>query len=219
MRPSWEVFDKLCQRYDEWFEHFPGKNIFELEVKCVKESFKGVSKPWLEVGIGTGRFAEKIGIDVGIDPSEKMLEKAAKRKIEVIKARAENLPFPSDFFGGVAIIVTLCFLDDPQTTLKECLRVLKNDGRVILGIVPRNSSWGKFYLEKKKEGHPFYSVAHFYTSQETILLAERAGFTLESVFSTLFEEPKECENIKIYSPSSNLIENAGFVCIRFKKSK
>lgn len=213
----WEVFDKLYQRYDEWFDNFPGKNIFELEVRCIKRSFEEVSKPWLEVGVGTGRFAEKIGIDLGIDPSEKMLREAIKRKINVIKAKAENLPFPSDFFGGIAMIVTFCFLDNPQIALRECFRVLKNKGKLILGIVPRNSSWGRFYLEKKKKGHPFYSVAYFYTPQEAVILAQKAGFTLESVFSTLFEEPGECENIKIYSPSSKLIDSAGFICMKFKK--
>jgi len=214
---SWEVFDKMYERYEEWFDSFPGKGIFEVEVKCVKESLKEVPKPWLEIGVGTGRFAEKAGIDFGIDPSEKMLNKAIKRKIKVIKANAENLPFPSNIFGGIAIIVTLCFLDNPSRALKECFRVLKNKGKIVLGIVPRESKWGEFYLKKKKEGHPFYSVAHFYTVREAVSLSEKVGFKLENIFSTLFEQPENCQDIKPYPPLPEYTKNAGFVCIKLEK--
>ena len=215
---SWEVFNKLYQRYDEWFDDFPGKNIFALEVECVREAFQGIPEPWLEVGVGTGRFAEKIGIDFGIDPSEKMLKEATKRKIKAVKATAEHLPFLPDFFGGIAIIVTFCFLDNPLRALKECFYVLRKDGKLVLGIVPRDSSWGRFYLKKKEEGHPFYSVAHFYTVKEAISLSEKIGFKLETVFSTLFEEPAECINIRPYLPEPKPVKNAGFVCIKLRKS-
>lgn len=214
---SWEIFDKLHKRYDEWFDEFPGKKIFELEVQCVREAFQGVPRPWLEVGVGTGRFTEKIGIDFGIDPSEKMLREAIKREIKVVKAKAENLPFLPNFFGGIAIIVTFCFLDDPLKALKECFRALKKDGKLVLGIVPRDSSWGRFYLKKKEEGHPFYSVAHFYAVKEAINFSEKIGFKLETAFSTLFEEPTECAKIKPYPPKPNLVKNAGFVSIKLRK--
>jgi len=216
---SWEVFNKLYQRYDEWFDDFPGKNIFALEVECVREAFQGIPEPWLEVGVGTGRFAEKIGIDFGIDPSEEMLKEAIKREIKVAKAKAENLPFPAGFFGGIAIIVTFCFLDNPSKALKECNRILRNEGKLVLGIVPRDSSWGRFYLEKKERGHPFYSVAHFYTVREAVHLSEKVGFKLETVLSTLFEEPAECTNIRFYPPLPEPTKNAGFVCIRLRKSR
>jgi len=214
---SWKIFNRLYQRYDEWFDRPPGKEIFELEVKCVKQVFRKTLKPSLEVGIGTGRFAERLNIDFGVDPSFEMLKKALKRGVRVVEATAEMLPFPSNCFGTVALIVTLCFLDDPTKALKESFRILRKDGVLILGIVPKHSSWGKFYLEKKKEGHPFYSAARFYTPQEAIDIAEKVGFKLENIFSTLFESPLECENIGSYSPKSKLVEDAGFVCIRMKK--
>lgn len=215
---SWKVFDKLYQKYDEWFDSFPGENIFELEAECLRKVFQEIPEPWLEVGVGTGRFAKKIGIEFGIDPSEEMLKKAIKRKIKVAKAKAENLPFSSDSFGGTAMIVTFCFLDNPLNALKECYRVLRSKGKLVLGIVPRDSSWGRFYLEKKRKGHPFYSVARFYTVQEAINLSEKAGFKLENVFSTLFEKPSE-ENIKLkfYPPVTEPVKNAGFVCIKLEK--
>lgn len=214
---SWQVFNKLYKKYDEWFEEYPGKEMFKLEVNCLKEIFRGASEPFLEIGVGTGRFAEKLGVNFGVDPSCKMLNKALERKVKVAGATGEMLPFSSNCFGAVVLIVTLCFLDNPVKTLRESSRVLREDGVLILGIVPKHSSWGKFYLQKKKEGHPFYSVAHFYTPREAIHIAEKAGFRLEDVFSTLFEGPTECERIRQYPAKTKLVEDAGFVCIKMRK--
>ncbi|HDZ25245.1 hypothetical protein LCGC14_1252330 [marine sediment metagenome] len=214
---SWQVFNKFHHKYDEWFDKSPGKEIFELEVQCLKKAFGGTSKPWLEIGIGTGRFTEKLGIDFGVDPSEEMLKKALERGIKVVKGVAEHLPFPPNSFAGVAIIVTLCFLDDPEKALKECFYILRKGGILVLGIVPRKSSWGRSYLNKKKKGHPFYCAAHFYSTQEVINLSEKIGFELEVLFSTLFEGPEECAQIRLYPPKPGWVKKAGFVCIKMRK--
>jgi len=214
---GWEVFDRLHHKYDDWFDKSPGKEIFKLELECLKEAFRGSWRPRLEIGVGTGRFAEKLMIDFGVDPSEEMLRKASERGIQVTKAVAEELPFPSDFFGGLAMILTLCFLDDPSKALRECFRILTKGGILLLGIVPRESSWGRFYLKKKEEEHPFYSGAHFYTTQETINLSEQAGFKLETVFSTLFEEPEEYAQVSPYPSKPQETRKGGFVCIKMRK--
>ncbi len=155
-------------------------------------------------------------IDFGVDPSEEMLRKASEREIKVVKAIAEELPFPSEFFGAVAIILTLCFLNDPSKALRESFRILTKGGILLLGIVPRESSWGRFYLEKKK-GHPFYSVAHFHSTQESITLSKEAGFKLESVSSTLFQGPEECPEIRPYPSKAQETRRGGFVCIKMRK--
>ncbi|MCD6257192.1 class I SAM-dependent methyltransferase [Candidatus Aerophobetes bacterium] len=214
---SWQVFDKLYLRYDEWFDTFPGREIFELELECLKNSLKEVPKPWLEVGIGTGRFAKALGVDFGVDPSIEMLKVALKRNLKVTKATAEHLPFGERSFGGVIMVVTLCFLDNSLEALRESFGILRKGGILVLGIVPGKSEWGKFYLKKKREGHPFYSVAHFYTIKESIEIAEKAGFKLEGVFSTLFEGPEDITHIKSYPPKPELKEEAGFACIKMRK--
>lgn len=214
---SWQVFDKFPHRYDHWFDTSPGREISKLESWCLKEAFRGVMRPWLEIGVGPGRFAGKLKIDFGVDPSQEMLRKASKRGIKVTRAVAEHLPFPQNFFGGIAIIVTLCFLDEPSKALKECFCVLRKGGSLILGIVPRESRWGRFYLGKGRRGHPFYSAAHFYTVREARDLLERADFELENVFSTLFEDPEEPLQIRPYPPALNWTKKAGFVCLRMRK--
>ncbi|TVR15255.1 MAG: class I SAM-dependent methyltransferase [Balneolaceae bacterium] len=52
----------------------------------------------LEIGIGTARFAEKLSIDRGLDPSEKMVRIAKERGIQTKIGRAEQIPFEDNHF-------------------------------------------------------------------------------------------------------------------------
>lgn len=88
----------------------------------------GLKPPFLEVGVGSGRFAEATGIEDGVDPSPALLEKARGRGVKVKLGRGEDLPYEANSFGGVFILFTLCFLDDPEKALCEAKRVLKSGG-------------------------------------------------------------------------------------------
>ena len=90
-------------RYDQWFDTSPGREIFELEVQCLKEAFRGIQRPWLEIGVGTGKFAEKLKIDFGVDPSEEMLRKTFRRGIKSARAMSNSLPV----LAGVVLLVGL----------------------------------------------------------------------------------------------------------------
>ena len=65
------------------------------------------------------------------------------------------------------------------------------------------------------EGHPFYSVATFYTVREVIALARESGFYLDRATSCLAERP-EPERITYRHPQERIVKNAGFVGLRFK---
>ncbi len=122
-------FDSLATAYDAWFEE-EGKLIFAIEVKALKEVLTLLPKPWLEVGVGSGRFAQALGIENGIDPSVKLLEMAKRRGITVSRARGEEQFFNKETFGTVFLIVTLCFVDSPIVVLREAHRILKPEGKI-----------------------------------------------------------------------------------------
>ncbi len=98
--------------FDAWFEE-EGKLIFDIEIKALREVLPILSKPWLEVGVGSGRFAQALGIEIGIDPSVKLLEMAQGRGITVLRAKGEERYFNEETFGAVFLIMTLCFVDSP----------------------------------------------------------------------------------------------------------
>jgi len=188
-----EVFNKNVKNYDEWYEK--NKYIYLSEVEALK---KGIpqSKKGLEIGVGTGRFAAVLGIEYGIDPSEEMLKIAQKRGVKTFLGYGEKLPFNDDEFDFVAIIITICFIRNPEKVINEAKRVLKIGGKLIIGIIDKNSPLGQFYLEKNNEGYLFYKYANFYSVDEIVKMLEKYGFGNFKLYQTIFksiEEIKEAE--------------------------
>lgn len=212
-----QAFDSIAEAYDRWYETPEGKAIFKAELKCLR-SLRGQGRGrWFEVGVGTGRFACSLGIAEGIDPSLRMLEIAASRGIEIYEGSAENLPFTEGSFDGALMALTLCFIANAQQALKECQRVLRPQGRLLLGIIPADSPWGREYIEKASKGHPVYALAHFRTAAEIVELAQGAGFTLINAASTLFWKPGE-ESPPQPKVETGIVSAAGFVGFLFEKN-
>jgi len=49
------LFDELAPDYDAWFEE-AGKLIFAIEMQAFQGLLSSLPEPWLEVGVGSGRF-------------------------------------------------------------------------------------------------------------------------------------------------------------------
>ncbi len=187
-----DVFDSHVDDYESWFE----KNRFAYlsEVEAVKALWPGVDSA-IEIGVGSGRFAAPLGIKMGVDLSEEMAKVARNRGIQVVIASADSLPFEDNSFDAVLMVVTICFLSDPEKALDEVARILRPRGEFIVGIVDKDSFLGQMYL-KKKEKSPFYRFAHFFSSRELIAFLEARGFNVERVLQTLFcplDEIREVE--------------------------
>jgi len=211
-RNSAEVspFDDLASAYDAWFEG-EGKLIFAIEVRAFQEVLPSLPKPWLEVGVGSGRFAQALGIETGIDPSIKLLEMARQRGITGFLGRGEQELFDEESFGTVFLIVTLCFLDSPLDALKEAYRILIPTGKIVLGLVLRESPWGKFYQQKKRQEHRFYKYATFYRYDDVVKLLQQASFSIEKIISTLYQKPGVVERMEL--PRRGYSSSAGFTVI------
>mgnify|MGYP006288535379 CR=1 FL=1 len=210
---SWEIFDQKADRYDAWFESRQGSAIFSAEVECLRKLLPPDTSNWVEVGVGTGRFAAALGVPEGIDPSVHMIEKAQERGIQTRHGSAETLPYQTGRLAGILMAVTLCFLDDPEDSMRECRRVVAPGGKMVQGIVPADSSWGRYYQEEAEEGHPFYSAARFFSCRETIELAEAAGFELAGAASTLPMAPGE--NLTNIPVLDGIVDGCSFVSMLF----
>src|SRR3990170_8606435 len=116
---SAKVFDRNWEDYEDWFERH--KSIYSSELKALRKNIpEGLG---LEIGVGSGRFAQPLGAKIGIDHSKNMLKLAIKRSIEVILGTGENLPFKDLTFDFVLVIVTVCFVENPVSVMKEAGRV------------------------------------------------------------------------------------------------
>jgi len=204
---SYKIFDEFYEKYDKWYEK--NKIIAENELKVLRRlKPQGLG---LEVGVGTGYFASKLGIEIGVDPSINMLKIARKRNIEVVAAFGERLPFKNSIFDYIYLIVTLCFVSDPLKVIREIYRILKPKGKLITAFIPRDSIWGEYYAKKKDS--PFYKVAKFYTKGEVYGMLTRSGFIPKIRLSTLHFSPEEQPIIE--EPKED--DKGGFLAILAEK--
>jgi SAM-dependent methyltransferase len=183
------AFEELAARYDAWYDTAHGQLLFTLELDCLCPLVPPGPRPRLEVGVGSGRFAASLGLEIGIDPVRSPLRLAAERSVSVVQGAGEHLPFGDCTFGAVIVVVTLCFADDPVAFLAEARRVLTPAGRLVIGIVPLDSAWGRRYRAQGRTGHPFYRGARFLTLHEHRRMLAAAGFTITGARSTLTHAP------------------------------
>ena len=99
----------------------------------------------LDVATGTAAVAVELtsryGCSVvGVDQSEEMLGEGRRRiaasgletRIELVQARAEELPFEAATFDGLTFTYLLRYVEDPAATLCELARVVRPGGRMAM---------------------------------------------------------------------------------------
>lgn len=102
----------------------------------------------LEVGPGTGYYTLPVAqrLDGGrlsiLDIQQQMLDHTVRRaraaglaNIEPTCADAQALPYPDQVFDAAFTVTTLGEVPDPDQALREIARVLKPEGRLVVGEV------------------------------------------------------------------------------------
>ncbi len=196
------------EEYDSWYARH--SDIYRAELETLREIVEKYPSPKLEIGVGTGRFASQLGIDYGIDPDEAMLQYARRRGVKGIKGVGEFLPFENEYFYAVVIVTTLPFFKEVEKVIKEAYRVLKSNGGLIIGFIPKDSYFGRKYTEMGKRGDKRFSNAHFFTMEEVEKLLEDY-FYIVRVRSTLLGENV---NLRVID---GFREDASFVVVEGRK--
>lgn len=136
---SFDHFDWIAPIYDRII---PNSNIEPL----IRHGKFPCDGKVLDMGGGTGRVTrELLNVQPNItlaDSSPGMLRVAHQNlRINLTLCMAENLPFLSESFDRVILIDTLHHVFDASIALRECLRVLKRDGLLIIQE-PDIEQWG-----------------------------------------------------------------------------
>ncbi|BEQ13180.1 class I SAM-dependent methyltransferase [Desulfoferula mesophila] len=170
--PRSAPFQQHHRRYDDWFEHHAAA--YYSELLAVRALL-----PWhgrgLSIGVGTRRFAAPLGVRLGIDPARAMLSYAARRGVIVVQGVAETLPFADASFDYILSVTTICFVEDARAMMAEAHRVLKRDGKLVIGFIDRGSTLGREYLEHQNK-NAFYREASFFSVDEVEQLLFATGF-------------------------------------------
>ena len=210
MMANIHAFDEHAKAYDEWFEQH--KPIYQSELAAIRCLIPNTGKG-IEIGVGSGRFAQPLGISVGIEPSPKMRAISTERGIKTIDGVAEKLPIESESFDYVLFVTTVCFLDSLTLAFEEAFRILKPGGIVVIGFIEKDSPLGRIYQRRKAESR-FYRDATFHTAAEVIQILETTGFIDFSFVQTLLSEH---EQIDIAQPVIEGYGDGAFVVVRAKK--
>ncbi len=204
------IFNVLAERYDKWYDRNWITALNELRlVKAMVPSEKSIC---VEVGGGTGFFASRLGC-INIDPAEKVLVISKRKGVDPVQGVGEFLPIRRNSVDVVLVIVTLCFADEPAMLLTESRRILRDNGALIVCIVPRNSPWGIYYTSRKDKS-PFYRYARFYTVLELEKMLSDIGFIIIDEKGVLSYKPWERPR---YESPTRPTQRHGFVCIKAAK--
>ena len=183
-----EAFDNNALEYDKWFENH--KVEYALELKAIRELLPKEGDG-IEIGSGTGRFSQRLGVTLGIEPSEAMRSLAISRGNHVIAGTAESLPVEDGLYDFALLVTTVCFLEAPELAFNEVYRVLKAEGFIIVGLIDKESNLGKKYEEKKSESK-FYKNANFHSVVEIKEKLKKSGFcNIECIQAILPGDTKE----------------------------
>jgi demethylmenaquinone methyltransferase/2-methoxy-6-polyprenyl-1,4-benzoquinol methylase len=105
----------------------------------------------LDVASGTGLVARALLRRrpdlrvVALDPSQEMLRAARPdERVDRVRGRAEELPFPDASFDALTFTYLLRYVDDPGATMGELARVVKPGARVAsLEFHVPNAGWAR----------------------------------------------------------------------------
>lgn len=141
---GWNKKRATMRHYDHQAKVYDSQYLDEQDAKIVA-GFSSMG-PWsnefiLDMGCGTGilfhHVNEATKLIMGIDISKKLLQVAKKRiknlsNVNLVRADADNTPFPDKIFTGIFAITLLQNMPDPKTTILEMQRISKSDAVLVL---------------------------------------------------------------------------------------
>jgi ubiquinone/menaquinone biosynthesis C-methylase UbiE len=117
-----------------------GPEFLELWMHALERHFRGTGvRNILDLGCGTGRFSDALATYfdaevAAIDPSVRMLERARTKphrgRVEYQLGSGEAIPLPSKSVDAIFMSMSFHHLNDRESAVLECRRVLRHAGRV-----------------------------------------------------------------------------------------
>jgi len=209
-------FETRFEEYDAWFERFP--NVFESELRAVRAVLpdgQEIPERSVEIGVGSGRFAQALGIPMGIEPAEGISTLARERGIQVLRGVAEALPLPPTSFDAAFLLTSLCFIEDARTAFQEVARILTFRGWCVIAFLPADSPFGELYCSESTQD-PFFRHAILRPRTDVIAEISEAGLRVARAVHTLTTSPA-CANEQVENPRPGWTEGA-FVVLRIQRA-
>lgn len=152
----WRRHPSACPYGQRFWVEMPHPFITRGRLREVLEPQPG--ERVLEVGPGTGYYSLGVArwlapggtleiLDLQSEMLDHTMRRARERGIENIqptRGDAQALPYPDGFFDAAYLNVTLGELPDQAAALRELARVLKREGRLVVGEILGDPHWVPF---------------------------------------------------------------------------
>lgn len=206
---SVDYYEKSNQDWNAEEGTWPSKKDFARLLKRRKRDINYIRKLLLkdysdihilDIGCSNGSsllINKKLGLKaVGVDPSEKAVQNGRERGFEIHLGFLNDVGFADNSFDVITLYEVIEHVDTPIALLKECHRILRPNGIVLIGSGNTNS-WTRqiqksrwdFFNMKLHGGH-----INFYSTKSIKTLASATGF---SVTKTRTSSVKFCEKGEI----------------------
>ena len=133
----------------------------------------------LDVGCGSGyrlrRMAEAGWKVEGIDFDQQAVKMARSKGFEVRCGSLVEASYPADTFDVVSMYHVIEHVDNPLNVLRECIRILRPGGRLVLAT-PNIQSWGHKRFGVAWRGLEPPRHLHLFSSAALNALLASAGF-------------------------------------------
>lgn len=142
----------------------------------------------LEVGCGSGenlKVLQDLGwIAEGVDFDAEAVENVRNKGLRVRQGTLEEQNYPNENFDAITMSHLIEHVHDPEHLLRECRRILKKDGRVVI-VTPNTRSIGHRIFRKAWRPLEPPRHLHIYCPQAISSLMSKAGFSQIRVFTTI----------------------------------
>ena len=141
----------------------------------------------LDVGCSSGAFllnAKMLGFNAeGVEPAKKAVDTAKSFNLNVHHGYLESINFADNTFDLITLFEVIEHLNDPNQLLKECHRILKPDGIMMIGTA-NTDSWTVRFM--KQEWEYFNMDQHgghisFFNSRSINKIANLSRFKVECI--------------------------------------
>jgi len=149
---------------------------FDLSVLCLRAKPNG---HLLDVGCGSGavlQSMQRLGWHVeGVDFDPKAVREAKSKGLIAHLGTLEEQDFPGDVLDAVTMRHVVEHVFDPLALLKECHRILKPGGQLVV-LTPNGNSWGHSLYGSHWRGLEPPRHLHIFNSASLSTACVRAGF-------------------------------------------
>lgn len=139
-----------ADEYDAWFA--ANEPLFESEVRAIERQLPASWGRAVEIGCGTGAFADRLGVANGVEPSTPMAERARERGLTVASGPAEALPIDDDAVDLALLLGVISYVDDFEATLSELARVVEPGGTAVVAFLQADQGFAALYERAVERG-------------------------------------------------------------------